>query len=1401
MFTRRRGGADSPSGGFEAAETDSLSGGGFTEADPDALETDETETSKGFSDVTEEMPELLTENGVTYLDADGEQQTQDNVTVINDRMVNLTEGWYVVNGSLGARLGTVTVEGNVHLILADECHYDTSDSGGIVVNEGNSLTIYAQSTGEQMGQLTAESGVDAGIGANGSGSAGTITINGGRINATGGGAGAGIGGKTGGVGTITINGGEVTATGESGAGIGNGAYGTLGGSITINGGKVTATGGFNAAGIGGGANSYNTDGTTLEITINGGEVTATTPNAESCGAGIGGGRNTTYSTNNSCDINITITGGTVKAVGGSDGGAGIGGAYNTPGTATVTISGGMVTATGGAPYGDGIGDGYPTSSTITGPKYTFKVTFSTTGENDKPGNAVIVATGGGDDPSDDTKGIDAVNEGDRSSWSGIIFEKDISNGSGASEKIPGSVYGSPNFTKDFTIPENCVLTIASDKTLTVPDKVTMTNNGTITVEGGTLTNNGAIVNNETITVTSGTMTNSGHIDNYGTITNVTGDVRDPSDVSVAITGDSVKDESGTYSAPYAETVTITATISEKPETEENINLLTAGKANVDEVVFTATDGTTSWELGKVTELTETDDGYTASIKNVKLGNLPNEGNTSDTTTKNWEADATYTITADFGGKAGDTESTEQGLIAGKGTATLTVKKRDRDADVTPASPVAVKTTATSIELEPGVPSDEHPMEYGYAESEGGAIKWQSEKTIENLKSAMCYYVYARYAEDKIYNASNPSDRTHCWTKHADPDPGEGYTIDYKTETVTAQSDFQVSLMEYENWNAGPIKITPGSTFWVRHAGVMDSTGPEPSDSTPVTLDPRPDAPSGLSPVRETLSGCNDGKITGTDTTMEYKLTTASEWTDCTGTQITRLAPGTYQVRLAATEDAFAGESAQVTIDAGEERTYTLSVTAPTFDSVYTGYTQPEAKAITITSSGNSDAAISEVTVSGTDFTIGGRGDTVPAEGSIATWTVQPAAGLAAGTHTATITVTYNGGATATAEVKFIVDQLPAPAPTYSDRTLVSGGISLSGSGIHRDARLTVTEGKLHESGESCAVCGRLAQWQELGRILAIYDVSLSRDFQGTVTLAFPAPEGYEGKTLTILHCLYGEPESRDVKVTGGEVQITVDSLSPFAILERRDLAECDVEVNGDTVTVTDQGTEVPSDEYTVTRTADTLTVTASEDSAFYTGSRTLSLLPESTALTVTGRTTSAVSLSWDEVEEAEGYTIWFRSEYDDTLSRHIIWNGDTTSWTHKGLQPGTKYFYKIRAWVTDEDGKYIFSDIEEARTQRGTTKPEAARIIGVTVTGGKIKVRLEGEAAGAERYSMCYGESRGCFRENDFQVGIRTSYTVRTLTPEFAKGTYYVCVKSYRDLGNNKRVYGEWSNTFRAVVK
>lgn len=192
-------------------------------------------------------------DGISYLDATGTQQSCTTYTTVESSLTSWNSGWFVVNSNTTIS-DRITVSGTVNLILTNNATLTASK--GITVGSDATLNIYAQTDDEAtMGALVASGANDnqqynAGIGGVDNTAAGTITINGGKINATGKmGAGIGSGGQSGAtVGTITINGGIVTAQDGDGYGAGIGGGGILGKASTIN-----LNGGIiNAAGIGSG---------------------------------------------------------------------------------------------------------------------------------------------------------------------------------------------------------------------------------------------------------------------------------------------------------------------------------------------------------------------------------------------------------------------------------------------------------------------------------------------------------------------------------------------------------------------------------------------------------------------------------------------------------------------------------------------------------------------------------------------------------------------------------------------------------------------------------------------------------------------------------------------------------------------------------------------------------------------------------------------------------------------------------------------------------------------------------------------------------------------------------------------------------------------------------------------
>ena len=235
-----------------------------------------------------------------------------------------------------------------------------------------------------------------------------------------------------------------------------------------------------------------------------------------------------------------------------------------------------------------------------------------------------------------------------------------------------------------------------------------------------------------------------------------------------------------------------------------------------------------------------------------------------------------------------------------------------------------------------------------------------------------------------------------------------------------------------------------------------------SDVQNVTIAKRPAVPEGVTPTHVSVVGRKDGALNGVSTDMEYKLATAADWTPCNGTEVSGLAAGTYEVRVKATKQAFASEAVAVTINKGAQ----LVVSAVDLGEAAYGYT-PAAKTITITNSGDGDATIESVAVSkDSHFEVAGAGTTVTAGGTVTTYTIQPKAGWNAAVekpYTDTITVTYNNGATATADVAFTVTKADpvVTAPAANDLTYNRGEQALVTAGTTNGGTL---EYRLSEDG-------------------------------------------------------------------------------------------------------------------------------------------------------------------------------------------------------------------------------------------------------------------------------------------------------------------------------------------------
>ena len=170
--------------------------------------------------------------GFPYCDYDGPESGMINAVrpvseceIVTKDTASFSTGWYVINDQIENASGGIVVSGDARLILCDGASLMVNGSGkpGIEVTVSgsvtNSLSIYGQASG--TGLLKVLGGTDcAGIGGNNGekDDCGIVTVNGGTVDATGGGhsAGLGGGGEAGHGGAVTINGGTVTALGAGG---------------------------------------------------------------------------------------------------------------------------------------------------------------------------------------------------------------------------------------------------------------------------------------------------------------------------------------------------------------------------------------------------------------------------------------------------------------------------------------------------------------------------------------------------------------------------------------------------------------------------------------------------------------------------------------------------------------------------------------------------------------------------------------------------------------------------------------------------------------------------------------------------------------------------------------------------------------------------------------------------------------------------------------------------------------------------------------------------------------------------------------------------------------------------------------------------------------------------------
>lgn len=159
-----------------------------------------------------------------------------------------------------------------------------------------------------------------------------------------------------------------------------------------------------------------------------------------------------------------------------------------------------------------------------------------------------------------------------------------------------------------------------------------------------------------------------------------------------------------------------------------------------------------------------------------------------------------------------------------------------------------------------------------------------------------------------------------------------------------------------NYSEDVITATNAGSYevWYKVIGDNNHNDTEPAKIDVSIAKARQSALETPAAENETIKGKADGKITGVDNRMEYKMEDANEYTAIDGNEIANLAAGTYKVRYQETDNYFAGDDKTIEIADGamitvafetgggsavESKTcaYNQTITAPETEPTKEGY--------------------------------------------------------------------------------------------------------------------------------------------------------------------------------------------------------------------------------------------------------------------------------------------------------------------------------------------------------------------------------------------------------------------------------------------------------------------------------
>jgi fibronectin type 3 domain-containing protein len=184
----------------------------------------------------------------------------------------------------------------------------------------------------------------------------------------------------------------------------------------------------------------------------------------------------------------------------------------------------------------------------------------------------------------------------------------------------------------------------------------------------------------------------------------------------------------------------------------------------------------------------------------------------------------------------------------------------------------------------------------------------------------------------------------------------------------------------------------------------------------------------------------------------------------------------------------------------------------------------------------------------------------------------------------------------------------------------------------------------------------------------------------------------------------------------------------------------------------------------------------------YSSIKSLKVIPKTPVISVKANTYTSLKISWAEIEGATGYRIYRATSKTGTYS--YIKTTTALSYTDTGRTTGKYYYYKVKAYTTNEAGTTYsaYSAYKYAKVVPSTPTSTA-------VSAGYNSIKISwNSVSGRTAYQLYRATSEG----GTYSLIKTTTSTSYTNTSLITGKTYYYKVRAYRLVGKTK-VYGSYS--------